>query len=667
MGKTLLVTAITEAVGSSNFILPGSHMRDTVEANMKLRATEAMTFSNLAARVASGNSGQLTLTARKNGVAANETITIVGVAANEDVANTDTLAQGDDLGLAYSDTGTDTVFDVVTMNVSMASGHGSVHIASPDTFGFTNLNVPSATRFCCVAGDMEPDWNATESNVQVRNQAYTSWEGMAITVDSNARTNTTVFHNRINGADGSATISVATLLTGTFQDISNGDALVPGTDLLSLSVTLLTGTENFGLSSIQNTFKSTQLKSQLISTQNAGVTRAASATPTYYMLGGSLALPSATETTRRVKPGFAARCQELGILLSANTYAADATLKLFVDGVAVITTTITAAATGLLINVSNTSDIVSTNEISAEIVGGTSGSITIKEITLTFGPVGNIRANPFMLLGVGRGIFSLALAFLMFDEGRIGDISMYGFLDLEVIYENAMVAPGDANTDPPDAAFLNTFFANYAADNPSINSIVLDYEAWNLITDNNSPTGVSSTAVGYYVTLLNAAKAHFTNVGLYGEVPERYTLYLNFPPGHPTFVSRRANWFARAILLQNIWDLVDTIWPSFYYINPVYVNEDDRDMWYEDSFEMIGLRASASKPSYPFMWPRIHNSVDPAMPYISGPYWRSSLEKLRAVGYEGFALWLFSSDVDPRTLTPVPAWWLETVDFSTTV
>lgn len=673
MGKALLVNAITETLGNGLWILPGSYSRDNVENNMKLRATRDMTFSNLSARVGAGNSGQCTLVSKEDGVVANQTITMVGLAANEDVANTDVLTAGQDIGFQHTDTGTDVTYDAITMNVAFTNGHGSIHVASAQASGFIVADAASATRFAPVSGALETDLAATEADVQVRNNAYTSWEALVVVIDSNARTNTSTFTNRIDGANGSASISVATLLTGTFQDTSVGDALVPGTSLLSTAVALLTGVEDLGVSSIQSTFLSTDLKSQLITgSTSAGVTRAASATPTYYMFGGALSLSSATEATRRVKPGFTARCGSLGIDLSANTYAGASTIKLFIDGVEAISKTINAAATGLVIEEALTADISPTSEISAEVVGGTSGSITIKEITLNLGPTTSLRANPMLLLGVGRGIPFLVSSFLLWDEGRIGDISMHGYLDLDVIYEASMIAPGDNQQSPPNSAFLNAFFLELrdgdGGSNPGIGNvhIVLDYEAWLMVSDINSPTGVNQTMVQRYVTLINIAKQYFTQVSLYDSCPERASIYLNFPPGHPTFELRRNNWMSRCALMTALWNVITAVWPSLYYIAPVHQNEDDRDMWYEDNLLICQTNAPGKKV-YPFLWPRIHNSVDPAMPYISGPYWRSSLEKLRALGYDGYALWLFSGDVDPRTLTPVPAWWLETVDFSTTV
>lgn len=253
--------------------------------------------------------------------------------------------------------------------------------------------------------------------------------------------------------------------------------------------------------------------------------------------------------------------------------------------------------------------------------------------------------------------------FLLFDEFRIGDISQYGFVDIHVVYESAMVAPGDADTDPPDPVYLDGFFQDLRADLGDIR-LCLDYEQWMLISASGSATGVNLTALQYYITLVNAAKAHFTDVGLYGELSERYTGFLTGSPADN--ITRLANWKSRAIQMQPLWDIVDTVYPSFYFINPVDDNEADRDLWYSENLSVIQLRAPG-RLIIPFMWPRIHSSVNPNIPFAPGPYWRSSLESLRSLGYDGFAGWMQAGDTDPRILNPVPDWWTETVAFAATV
>jgi hypothetical protein len=255
-------------------------------------------------------------------------------------------------------------------------------------------------------------------------------------------------------------------------------------------------------------------------------------------------------------------------------------------------------------------------------------------------------------------------SFIANDQARIGDISAEGFTFLETIYESRMVAPGDnAATSPPNSAFLHAFFSDLLAEIGDV-PLCLDYEAWLLTTDINSPSGVSSTVVGWYVTLLNIAKTYFSNVGMYGEVPERATIYLNYPVGHATYTLRRNNWFARNALMQPIWDAADVIYPSFYYIAPIHADAAKFDLWMADNRLLCDTHAPGKKV-YPFLWPRIHNSVDPLMPYINGDYYAHSLDKMYEL-FHGYTLWLFSTDVHPETVSPVPLWWTRTLERHTT-
>lgn len=292
-------------------------------------------------------------------------------------------------------------------------------------------------------------------------------------------------------------------------------------------------------------------------------------------------------------------------------------------------------------------------------IGAGDSSIAIS-IALRPEPVTAPVISRMCLLGVGggtSGIITPAQQFVGYDEFRYGDVSEFGFIDLLVIYQSAMVAPGDTSTSPPDPAFLDDLFAQYKSDNPLLDKIVLDYEAWgNPATD--------ATARGYFVTLLTACANHFSDPGLYGEIPERYTGMLTGGPAN--YQSRKDSWFARSALCQDMWDIVTTIYPSFYFINPVNDDEAQRDLWFADNKELCNLRAPGKK-IIPFLWPRIHQSVDPNMPDVPGPYWRSTLESLRNLNFDGFAGWAEAGDTDPRIRNPVPAFWPETTSFMATL
>jgi hypothetical protein len=251
--------------------------------------------------------------------------------------------------------------------------------------------------------------------------------------------------------------------------------------------------------------------------------------------------------------------------------------------------------------------------------------------------------------------------FIVYDEMRIGDLTAYGMPDILLVYQAAMVRPGDnAVTSPPNATFLDGVFSNLKAANPSVNRVCLDYESWNLITDINSPTGVNTTVVGWYVTLVNAAKPYFSDVGLYGEIPERHSIYLNFPVGHATYTTRRNNWFSRSSMMQPMWDVVNTIYPSMYYINPIHNDMAKFTLWTADTKLLCDTHAPG-KTVYPFLLPRIHPSIDPEQTWVSASYWRSTID-LMFDNFPGYAIWLDSSETPDDVMAK--AWWTEQLDFN---
>jgi hypothetical protein len=69
------------------------------------------------------------------------------------------------------------------------------------------------------------------------------------------------------------------------------------------------------------------------------------------------------------------------------------------------------------------------------------------------------------------------------------------------------------------------------------------------------------------------------------------------------------------------------------------------------------------KPVIAFLMARVHPSADETMPYLSGAYWRSFMEKVKSAGYDGLVVYQNTTDPDPLSVTPRPDWYLETEAF----
>lgn len=395
MGKALMVfrNFSSAFVNAQEVNLFGAGSNTSLEANAQASSTEAATFSNLRGNITAGGSGTNTLQFRKNGANGSQTCNRVGTGILEDTTNTDVLAANDLFNLAYTDTGTDSTFGWVSGNVEFSSGHGNFHGAA--NFNSAVYDVENSTRFMQLGGTQIADAEASETPVQWKSRGYTSFEALQVRVIANARTNTSTFKNRINGSDGGFQIDFGAGVTGLIVDTTTPDVLVDG-DLINASVTLGSGLEDLSVSFISCTLKSSTNKSEIWAAVAGGQARAASSTATYFPIGGGINPASGlTEANARVKVGFAASVSNLRCYLSANTYTGDGTLKLIQNGTAVMTTTLTASGGAAWYeNTADTITIDDDDELSFEIDEGTSGSISIYSIGITFSALtGNISSS----------------------------------------------------------------------------------------------------------------------------------------------------------------------------------------------------------------------------------------------------------------------------------
>ena len=376
------------------------HSNDTTaEANAQASCTEGATFSNLAIAIRSGNSGTMTLRFRDAGADGNQVVSFALTGSGEDATNTDVLSAGDLFNISYVDTGTNSTWNWIKANVTFATGHGNFHGGA--TLQGSVCNVESSTRFHSLGGGVAADGSATEDNVEWTVRGYDTFEALQVRVSANARLNTSTFVNRINGGNGTGSVPFATLITGLVTDTGLADAISTG-QTVDVSMTLGAGVEDLTVVMICGTLKSSSNKSECW--VSGSQTRTASTVETYSPIGGFwLNLGSLTEAQSRIKPGFAAVVSNLRCYLSANTYdgtgASEGTLKLYQNGVAVITTAITASGgAGLYENTSSTITIDDNDELSFEFDEGNAGSITIESAGITFAPVaGGGVVKPFII------------------------------------------------------------------------------------------------------------------------------------------------------------------------------------------------------------------------------------------------------------------------------
>lgn len=394
MGTALMVTSNTGAAyannGECNLFGVNTDGTGPVEAQSQASCTEAATFSKLGVNIISGGSGTNNFQFRKNGANGSQLASRAGTGTAEDTTNSDTLAAGDLFNLAYTDTGTNSVCSWLKGNVAFSSGHGAFHgIHAPD--GGKVFDVASATRYIGLTGNLETDGITTEADAAFRCRGYTTFAALQVRVSANARTNDSTFRNRINAANGAATITFAAAETGLKTATGLTDVIGDG-QTIAASITLGTGVEDLSVNFVVATLKSTDTEQDIWGGATGGMARAASATAHYLPIGGCVStLTGRTEAQARIKPGFAGTAKNLRCYLSANTYtgtgATEGTLKLMKNGTAVMTVAITASGgAGWYENTVDTTTFTDTDEFSLEFDEGSSGSITIQMAGLTLAP-----------------------------------------------------------------------------------------------------------------------------------------------------------------------------------------------------------------------------------------------------------------------------------------
>src|SRR3990172_1048477 len=259
MGKALLIASAANRplADRDEFNLFGSEQLAATESHTQASCTEAATFSALGANIISGNSGTATFRFRDEGANGNQVVAITGATSGEDTTNTDALSAADLFNLSYTDTGTDSTISWVKGNVEFSSGHGNFH-GSAD-YGQAAFDAASSTRFIPLCGDMINDGFSTENLVEWKVRGYDSFEALQVRVSSNARTNDSVFRNRIANGNGSGVCTFAGGATGLVTSTGLGDAITDG-PTVNASITLDTGIEDLVVTFVLATLKSSSSK-----------------------------------------------------------------------------------------------------------------------------------------------------------------------------------------------------------------------------------------------------------------------------------------------------------------------------------------------------------------------------------------------------------------------
>ncbi len=353
----------------------GSNNFTTTEAEVQIPIRTAGVLSKLAVRVTgySVSAGGSTYTVRKNGVDTGLVLTFSGTGYHEDLVNTVSVAAGDLISIKTVPGGATGTWTHKTLRLHFTADDGTTTAILGCTEPNSIVN-NSATRFYPIVGRLTN--TNTEINCKVEQRIAGKYSKLAVYVQSNARTTSTTFKSRVNGADGNLSVTYAAGETGLKEDTSNEDTVSVGDDYNFAITTGSGASESIVPFFMKTEFVSTEFKG-ILSTGNTGSSNQTTANETREMALIGAANPLVTTTDYRAKIRHSRMIlSDLQVYAMTNTVTADSTVRLLVNGTAsALTCTVTNATTGLFTDNTHVVEVGSNDELSVQIIAGATGTV----------------------------------------------------------------------------------------------------------------------------------------------------------------------------------------------------------------------------------------------------------------------------------------------------
>lgn len=319
-----------------------------------------------------------TVTIRKNG-AGTALATTIGSAVTGTLSNlsdTVTLTAGDRYCVEVAlGTGTG---NLLIVGITLAMEAASQCIFPITASGSQSLINANVTRYQALSGPL-PGVQTTESIIQLKSLIAGALSNLQVYATANGSTNATTAKSRLNAADGSQTLSVASGVTGKSEDTTNSDTIAIG-DLMGHAFVSGAGTASFTHSFIGYTFTPSTARQSQLTSRNATTVLAASTTR-YAQILGRCAFNS-TEGNVQIAVPFACRLSALTAKTSVNASTTTVTCQLRINGATVNnTTTIAGGATGFS-TAATQDDIAQPGDLIDVIVSGADGSVTFQGFSI---------------------------------------------------------------------------------------------------------------------------------------------------------------------------------------------------------------------------------------------------------------------------------------------
>lgn len=368
----------------------------TTEAEAAITCRVPGTLSKLRANVKTNTRGtSTTVTVMQNGSASSLAVSVgastTGVIS--DTTNSVSLADGDTYSLRMV-TGTGGGnFQCFSADAQHVPNSGSAKQFSSQRSVALASN--SVTRGYSVCGRSPAE--STESNAFNVAPVDLTMSKMQVYVSANTRSSTTTYDSRNNGGTGNQSVSVATTLTGLFEDASNTDSVTAGNTFNVLQTT------GGGSGTI-----TTARVGMVVATDGAGFPVLAceavnSVTDPHYghVLGENY--DTTTEADHAYDIPFALTASKMGVRVASNGSATTTTIRLRVDGAnGNQAIAITSGSTGSFRDTSSSDSVAANQDVNFSVTGHTTGSLSIRTFSMFMSEV--VAGGAAVGFGLTRGL-----------------------------------------------------------------------------------------------------------------------------------------------------------------------------------------------------------------------------------------------------------------------
>ncbi len=337
----------------------------TVEDDVEFISRSSCTLYRMAINVTQNNlSGSTTVRSRKNGANGNQVITVAAgeTGTFQDLTHTDSLLDGSTFNtrvITAAGTGTIT-FTVISYLLDGESILGGT-VNLQQNFGetwFTDVWSNNAV-------------TATETNAKYTFRSACTLSHLRVYVDANTVDGTTTIRTRINGINGSQTVSVTASAVGTFEDIINSDTVSAGNTVdLQIVTGGTTGQISIRLIHVK------QSVNRILAFGYVAGQELSGGTTQYYPCEGDTATPCTTESQVQIPARTDYKGKNLFVRIITNT----------LTGTAVFRTRINGAYNNLVVSVLAGTTGAFEDTISEDLVGS-ADLVDLEVITLGTGSI----------------------------------------------------------------------------------------------------------------------------------------------------------------------------------------------------------------------------------------------------------------------------------------